>query len=69
VSQIPALRIDQVLYDLIGGAKREILLVTFATRRISRLTDRLLTAVERGASVGLIFEFEKGPAGNSVCIH
>ena len=41
-SQIPARRIDQVLYDMIGSAKRGILLVTFAANKISRLTDGLV---------------------------
>jgi hypothetical protein len=41
-SQIPARRIDQVLYDLIDSAKREILLVTFAAHKISRLTAGLV---------------------------
>lgn len=40
-SQIPARRIDQVLYDLIDSARREVLLVTFAAHKISRLTDAL----------------------------
>ena len=62
-SQIPARRIDQVLYDLIGAAKREILLVTFAAHKISRLTDGLVTAINRGISVRLILEFEEASAG------
>jgi len=62
-SQIPARRIDQVLYDLIGAAKREILLVTFAAHKISRLTDGLVTAIDRGVSVRLILEFEEASAG------
>jgi phosphatidylserine/phosphatidylglycerophosphate/cardiolipin synthase-like enzyme len=62
-SQIPARRIDQVLYDLIGSAKREILLVTFAAYKISRLTDGLVLAIGRGVSVRLILEFEEASAG------
>jgi len=62
-SQIPARRIDQVLYDLIGAAKREILLVTFAAHKISRLTDGLVAAINRGVSVRLILEFEEASAG------
>jgi len=62
-SQIPARRIDQVLYDLIRAAKREILLVTFAAHKISRLTDGLVTAINRGVSVRLILEFEEASAG------
>ena len=47
-SQIPARRIDQVLYDLIASAKRDILLVTFAAHKISRLTDGLVNGPEPG---------------------
>ena len=62
-SQIPARRIDQVLYDLIGSAKREILLVTFAAHKISRLTDGLAKALNRGVHVRLILEFEETSQG------
>jgi phosphatidylserine/phosphatidylglycerophosphate/cardiolipin synthase-like enzyme len=62
-SQIPARRIDQVLYDLIGSAKREILLVTFAAHKISRLTDGLMKALNRGVNVRLILEFEETSQG------
>jgi phosphatidylserine/phosphatidylglycerophosphate/cardiolipin synthase-like enzyme len=62
-NHIPARRIDQVLYDLIGSAKHEILLVTFAAYKIARLTDGLVTAIERGVAVRLILEFEEASAG------
>ena len=62
-SQIPARRIDQVLYDLIGSAKRDILLVTFAAHKISRLTDGLVKAIGRGVPVRLILEFEETSQG------
>lgn len=62
-SQIPARRIDQVLYDLIGSAKQEILLVTFAAHKISRLTDGLVRALNRGVNVRLILEFEETSQG------
>jgi phosphatidylserine/phosphatidylglycerophosphate/cardiolipin synthase-like enzyme len=62
-SQIPARRIDQVMYDLIGSAKREILLVTFAAYKISRLTDGLVAAIGRGVAVRLILEFEEASEG------
>jgi phosphatidylserine/phosphatidylglycerophosphate/cardiolipin synthase-like enzyme len=62
-SQIPARRIDQVLYDLIDSAKREILLVTFAAHKISRLTDGLVRALNRGVHVRLILEFEETSEG------
>jgi cardiolipin synthase len=62
-SQIPARRIDQVLYDLIDSAEQEILLVTFAAHKISRLTDGLVRALSRGVHVRLILEFEETSEG------
>jgi phosphatidylserine/phosphatidylglycerophosphate/cardiolipin synthase-like enzyme len=62
-SQIPARRIDQALYDLIAGAKREIMLVTFAAAKISRLADELYNATHRGVRIRLILEFEETSEG------
>ena len=62
-NQIPARRIDQALYDLIAGAKREILLVTFAAAKIDRLSDELLKASCRGVRIRLILEFEETSEG------
>jgi phosphatidylserine/phosphatidylglycerophosphate/cardiolipin synthase-like enzyme len=62
-NQIPARRIDQALYDLIAGAKREILLVTFAAAKIGRLADELLSASCRGVRIRLILEFEETSEG------
>ncbi len=61
--KIPARRIDQALYDLIHGAKREILLVTFAAGKIERLATALLDAIQRGVKVKLILEFEQSSEG------
>ena len=46
-NRVPARRIDQVLYDLISGAKRDILLVTFAAYKVTLLTEALLAATKR----------------------
>lgn len=62
-SQIPARRIDQVLYDLIFSSELEILLVTFAAYRIHQLTDSLVEAINRGVRVRLILEFEESSQG------
>jgi cardiolipin synthase A/B len=62
-SQIPIRRIDQVFYDLIALAKREILLVTFAAAKIGRLSDSLVSAAIRGVSIRLILEFEQTSEG------
>jgi len=52
-----ARRIDQVLYDLIETAERDILLVTFAAHKIERLATTLIAALRRGARVRLVLEF------------
>jgi cardiolipin synthase A/B len=62
-NQIPARRIDQVLYDLIDGARREIMLVTFAARKIDRLATILIAAMYRDVPVQLILEFEEASEG------
>jgi phosphatidylserine/phosphatidylglycerophosphate/cardiolipin synthase-like enzyme len=62
-NQIPARRIDQVLYDLIGDAQRDVLLVTFAASKIDRLAAVLIEAVSRHVSVRLILEFEEASEG------
>jgi cardiolipin synthase len=60
---IPIRRIDQGLYDLISQARREIILVTYAAAKISRLSSELLAAVDRGVKVSLILEFEQTSEG------
>ena len=52
-----ARRIDQVLYDLIATAQKDILLVTFAAHKIHRLAEILASASGRGVRVRLILEF------------
>jgi cardiolipin synthase len=62
-NQIPARRIDQVLYDLIGEAQRDVMLVTFAAAKIDRLVTVLIEAMHRHVSVHLILEFEEASEG------
>ena len=62
-NQIPVRRIDQALYDLVGTAKRDILLVTFAAAKIERLTEGLSKAAKAGARIRLILEFEESSEG------
>jgi cardiolipin synthase len=54
---MPARRIDQVLYDLVATAEKDILLVTFAAHKIHRLAELLASASRRGVRVRLILEF------------
>jgi cardiolipin synthase len=58
-----ARRIDQFLYDLLEGAQRRILLVTFAAHRIPRLTEGLKAAHARGVQVTMLLETEDDSAG------
>jgi cardiolipin synthase len=62
-NQIPARRIDQVLYDLIGEAQRDVMLVTFAAAKIDRLAAVLTAAMRRNVPVHLILEFEEASEG------
>jgi cardiolipin synthase len=62
-NRIAARRIDQVLYDLIGGARREVMLVTFAAAKIDRLASVLIEAMHRHVSVQLVLEFEETSEG------
>jgi phosphatidylserine/phosphatidylglycerophosphate/cardiolipin synthase-like enzyme len=61
--KLSARRIDQVLYDLIDGASREVFLVTFAAARINRLSEVLNRAISRGVQVKLVLEFEETSEG------
>jgi phosphatidylserine/phosphatidylglycerophosphate/cardiolipin synthase-like enzyme len=56
--RVPARRIDQVLYDLISGAKTDILLVTFAAYKVKLLTEALISASRRKVSIRMVLEFE-----------
>jgi len=56
-------RTDQVLYDLINNAEKNILLVTFAASRIKLLNEALVSALNRGVSVRLVLEFEEESEG------
>jgi cardiolipin synthase A/B len=51
------------LYDLIGEAGRDIMLVTFAAAKIDRLAAMLIEAMRRYVSVHLIIEFEETSEG------
>jgi cardiolipin synthase len=58
-NRVPARRIDQVLYDLISHARREILLVSFAAYKVKLLMEALISATGRNVSVRLVLEFEE----------
>jgi len=54
---LPARRIDQALYELISTVQEEILLITFAAHRISRLAQALASASRRMVRIRLLLEF------------
>lgn len=57
-SGMSARRIDQVLYDMIARAKRDILLVTFAAHKVRRLAEALTSASKRPqVRIRLVLEF------------
>jgi cardiolipin synthase len=56
-SGMPARRIDQALYDLVGKAQREIFLITFAAHKMRRLADALTSASRRNVRIRLLLEF------------
>ena len=55
-NRFPVRRIDQVLYDLVSTATRQIVLVTFAAHRVRHLCEHLTQAVERGVELTLIVD-------------
>ena len=61
--QLGIRRNDQVLYDLIQNAKKEILLITFSAAKIDLLRKGLMAALSRGIPLRLILEFEEASAG------
>ena len=57
-SGMSARRIDQVLYDMIAKAEKEILLITFAAHKARRLADALSLASKRPqVHIRLLLEF------------
>lgn len=60
---IPVRRIDQALYDMVLGAKTDIILITFAASKIKHLVEALIEARHRGVQITLILEFEQSSEG------
>jgi phosphatidylserine/phosphatidylglycerophosphate/cardiolipin synthase-like enzyme len=55
---VPVRRIDQALYELVAGASRELIIVSYAVFNVPRLVSGVNAAVARGAAVMLVLEFE-----------
>lgn len=52
-----------VLHELVAGARRRVLLVSFAAHTLPSLATDLEAAVDRGCSVDVVFETETDSAG------
>lgn len=60
---LEARRTDQALYDLINGAHKNILLVTYSAAKVSYLQGVLLAADRRGVKISMVLEFEQESGG------
>jgi len=60
---VPVRRVDQVLYDLIESAGKEILLVTYAAYKANHALTALRRASERGVVVKLVIELARERGG------
>jgi cardiolipin synthase len=60
---VPVRRIDQALYEVVAGAERDLIVVSYAVFNVPRLVDGINAAVARGVDVLLVLEFE-GPEGD-----
>jgi phosphatidylserine/phosphatidylglycerophosphate/cardiolipin synthase-like enzyme len=60
---VPLRRVDQVIYDMVEGAQKDLLLVTYAAYRAERALDALRDATERGVVVKLVIELAQASGG------
>ncbi|MGW3314375.1 DISARM system phospholipase D-like protein DrmC [Streptomyces fungicidicus] len=60
---VPVRSTAQVLVELVNGADRELLAMTYAARPYRPLTDALTAAVARGVDVHVVVETRQGAAG------
>lgn len=60
---VPLRRVDQILYELLGAAEREVFLVTYAAYKADRALDALRDATERGVRVMLVVELAQESGG------
>jgi cardiolipin synthase A/B len=61
--EVPVRRTRQVLLDVIDGAVRRLLLVSFAAHRVPVVVDALARAVARGVHTDLVLETTRESAG------
>jgi len=60
---VPLRRVDQVIYDMVGNAKEEVLLVTYAAYKAERALTALRDATDRGVHVRLVIELAQESGG------
>jgi phosphatidylserine/phosphatidylglycerophosphate/cardiolipin synthase-like enzyme len=60
---VPLRRVDQVIYDMVGSAKEEVLLVTYAAYKAERALNALRDATDRGVRVKLVIELAQESGG------
>lgn len=60
---VPLRRVDQVIYDMVGNAKEEVLLVTYAAYKAERALKALRDATDRGVRVKLVIELAQESGG------
>ena len=58
-------RTHQTLLDVIHGATRSLLIVTFAAYRVADVREALRAAAERSVDVVLVVETDEGPGGKT----
>lgn len=60
---VPLRRVDQVIYDMIDTANREVLLVTYAAYKAERALEALRNATDRGVRARLVIELAEESGG------
>lgn len=60
---MPVRRIDQALYELVNGASKTLLIVSYVAYKVEKLIEVLSKAVERGVDVKLILEMDENAGG------
>ncbi len=60
---MPVRRTDQALYELVDGASKTILIVSFVAYKVDQVVDVLTRAVGRGVDVRMILEMEENAGG------
>lgn len=63
ISRIPVRQTRQVLSQLIGGAQRELLIVSFVVFKIPEILELLKSALQRGVKITCILESPEESAG------